>query len=128
MGCDIGKSGFQLRRAARLWLCSIEKYDITEADPPGITVKYGETESLTPVFEPSPPVLIPKNSSSKVEREINCESAVSAPVAKGQVLGFVTAKLNGELLGRVNMVAPDAVGRLTFFKALFRLISSFSLF
>jgi D-alanyl-D-alanine carboxypeptidase (penicillin-binding protein 5/6) len=130
MGCDTGQIRFSSSAALLDYgFAAFEKYDITGGlTPPGITVKYGETESLTPVFEPSPPVLIPKNSSSKVEREINCESAVSAPVAKGQVLGFVTAKLNGELLGRVNMVAPDAVGRLTFFKALFRLISSFSLF
>jgi D-alanyl-D-alanine carboxypeptidase (penicillin-binding protein 5/6) len=49
---------------------------------------------------------------------------VEAPVEKGQVLGSVTLKLGEEELGKFNLTAAEAVGRLTFGQAFLRLLRS----
>lgn len=130
MGCDTGAIRFASAAALLDYGFAVfEPYAITDGvELPEITVKFGENESIKPVFESSPSVLIKKNTEASVEKTLNCESAVSAPLAQGQVVGFLTVKQDGAEIGRVNIISPAAVEKLTFFKALGRLLSRFWLF
>ena len=86
-----------------------------------IPVKLGSSESVTPILQTSPQLLVEKSDLSRLSTEFTLEPELSAPVEQGQVLGQLTVLRDGQVLTTIPLVAESAVERLTF-GDLFRLL------
>ena len=78
-----------------------------------VPVKLGKetTVALEPGTEPQ--ILIDKSQKSSVTTQVNLETAVTAPVSRGQRLGTLTVKAGEQVLAQVPLVAKRGVERLT---------------
>ena len=70
--------------------------------------------SLDLVFETTASVLLKKGEEKNVTQEITIDENIQAPVEKGQKLGEAIYRLNGEVIGRVNIVAKEEVKKMNF--------------
>ena len=86
-----------------------------------IPVKLGRSDSVAPVPQTNPQLLVEKGDLSRLTTEFTLEPELSAPVAQGQTVGLLTVLREGEVLAEIPLVAQSAVERLTF-ADLFRLI------
>lgn len=55
-------------------------------------------------------VLVPKDCLNSIEKNLSLTKELKAPIKKGQVLGTVEYKLNGDVLGQVDVVSTMDVG------------------
>ena len=78
-------------------------------------VTKGVTTKVNLVLESNVGILIKKGEDKNVEQTINLTENLTAPIAEGQKLGEIIYTLNGEEVGRTNIVAQSAVERKTFF-------------
>ena len=81
-----------------------------------VAVKLGTADTVTAVPAEQPRLLVDKAQRGDVKTEIELEETVAAPVSQGQKLGTMTIKSGDQVLARVNMVAKDAVPRLTWWQ------------
>ena len=58
-------------------------------------------------------LLIDKSQRGEITTQITLEESVTAPVSKGQKLGTLTVKAGDQVLTQVNLVAEEAVERLS---------------
>ena len=65
---------------------------------------------------------LPKGADARVERKIELEDALNAPIKAGDTVGRVTYMLDGELLGEVPITATADVARLGFGTLFLRLL------
>ena len=86
-----------------------------------IPVKLGRSDSVAPVPQTNPQILVEKGDLSRLTTEFTLEPELSAPVAQGQTVGLLTVLREGEVLAEIPLVALSAVERLTF-ADMFRLI------
>lgn len=66
--------------------------------------------------------LIKKGEDKSIEEIINIPDTISAPVSKGQKLGEVSYVLNGETIGKTNLISESDVKKVgigTFMERLF---------
>ena len=78
-------------------------------------VAKGVTSKVNLVLESDVGILIKKGEDKNVEQTINLTENLTAPIAEGQKLGEIIYTLNGEEVGRTNIVAQSSVERKTFF-------------
>lgn len=78
-------------------------------------VTKGVTSKVNLVLENDVGVLIRKGEGQNVEQTIQLEENLSAPIAQGQKVGEIIYTINGEEVGRTNIVAETAVEKKTFF-------------
>ena len=122
MGAKTSPERFDTCRGLLDWgFASFALYtpEIPELTP--IPVKLGKLDSVTPVPQTNPQLLVEKGDLSKLTTELTLEPELSAPVVQGQTIGHLTILRNGEMLAEIPMVAQVAVERLTF-GDLFRLL------
>ena len=122
MGAKTSPERFDTCRGLLDWgFASFALYtpEIPELTP--IPVKLGKLDSVTPVPQTNPQLLVAKGDLSKLTTELTLEPELSAPVVQGQTIGHLTILRNGEMLAEIPMVAQVAVERLTF-GDLFRLL------
>ena len=50
-----------------------------------------------------------------IEQQLELPTVVSSPVEQGQVLGTVTYLLNGQEIGKVNIIAEKSVNKISTF-------------
>ena len=50
-----------------------------------------------------------------IEQQLELPTMVSSPVEQGQVLGIVTYVLNGQEIGKVNIIAEKSVSKISAF-------------
>lgn len=86
-----------------------------------VAVALGEAENIQPQLGAAEPVLLTKEAAAGIQREIALAEQVSAPVEQGQILGSVTLKNGEQVLAEVPLVAPEAVGKLSW-GSLFRTV------
>lgn len=125
LGSDTGALRFEAAKAMLNWGFANWEIVTPKVDASSIAdvmVLHGLQNSIKPVVPTAQPVLIPKGKQSEITQQIELAANVEAPVEKGQVLGTVTLKLGEEELGRLNLTAAGAVGRLTFGQAFLRLL------
>ena len=79
------------------------------------TVNKGVTSKINLSFESDVGVLLKKGEDKNVEQTINIDENLSAPIAQGQKVGEVIYMLNGEEVGRTNVIAETGVEKKTFF-------------
>ena len=99
-------------------------YSVTpdEALPP-VCVDMGERPYIQPVYEGNEKILMEKSKISGIEKTVELNEKISAPVEKGQVLGKVTVKSGDEIVYEGNLVADEAVSRLSTWQIFCNLLS-----
>lgn len=97
----------------------VDKTLITDVD-----VLMGTENSITPQIPSAAKILVPKGRSGEIVQDIDLTTEVEAPVESNQILGKVTIRLDGKVLGEYNLNAPHYIERLTFTEVFKRLLSS----
>ena len=80
-----------------------------------ISVDKGIENSVNAILENDNGVLIQKGQNKDIVQSVQLKDSINAPVSAGQVLGNVTYSLNGNEIGKVNIVAEKSVGKNTAF-------------
>ena len=127
LGSDTGALRFEAAKAMLNWGFANWAVVTPKVDASAIadvTILHGLQNTVKPVVPAAQPVLIPKGKEAEITQKVELAANVEAPVEKGQVLGSVTLKLGEEELGKFNLTAAEAVGRLTFGQAFLRLLRS----
>ena len=75
----------------------------------------GVTSKINLSFENDVGVLLKKGEDKNIEQTVNIEENLSAPIVQGQKVGEVIYTLNGEEVGRTNVIAETGVEKKTFF-------------
>lgn len=88
----------------------------------GVTVWYGERNTVIPEVPKINPILVLKGKEGEVTSEISINENVEAPVEQGQTLGTLKFLSDGDVIAEYNLVSPCAVKRLTFFSCVSRII------
>ena len=112
LGCDSDESRFSC--AEELLDYGFEGFEkvILRPDPSElleVAVEGGVKKTVDTRFSGTSDVILPKGSSSLVEYHYSRTSAVSAPVVKGQLLGFVTMMSGDKIIGTAKIVAAEEV-------------------
>jgi len=66
---------------------------------------------------------VKKGEESRVERTLTVKESIAAPVKKGTVVGEVVYTLDGNELGRVDIVTNETVDKISYFGLLLRIIA-----
>ena len=80
-----------------------------------ISVDKGIENSVNAILENDSGFLIQKGQNKDIVQSVQLTDSINAPVYAGQVLGNVTYSLNGNEIGKVNIVAEKSVGKNTAF-------------
>ncbi|MFS8641092.1 MAG: D-alanyl-D-alanine carboxypeptidase [Symbiobacteriaceae bacterium] len=101
---------------ARLLDYGFANYTSVEIAPPGkkfgpVRVARGSVAAIEPVPRDAFGVSVPKGSQDRVKWEVRLPKQVAAPIAQGQAVGEIVATLDGQEVGRMALVAPEAVGK-----------------
>ena len=91
---------------------------------PAVPVLLGNQETVTPVPDGEGQVLIEKSRKNEVTTHVMVDETVRAPVEAGQRLGALQLRADGEVLSEVPLVAPQAVGRRTWWSVTKELLKS----
>ena len=81
---------------------------------PVIPVTMGKKDTVQPVFASRDKLLMEKTKVSAVEKSMELEPSVAAPVQEGQQLGTLTVTSGGEVLAEVPLVAGETVEQLSY--------------
>ena len=87
-----------------------------------VAVKLGAEKTVAAVPSELPKLLIDKGQRGDVSTHIQLDDGVTAPVSQGQKLGTLTIQVGDQVLAQVNMVAAEAVPRLTWWQIFVRLV------
>lgn len=101
---DYGFNNFEYKKLAN-------KNDLIKE----ISVDKGIENSVNAILENDSGVLIQKGQNKDIVQSVQLTDSINAPVSAGQVLGSVTYSLNGNEIGKVNIVAEKSVGKNTAF-------------
>ena len=82
----------------------------------------GGVKEQIDVYHPELSLLVGKGQNKNVEYTVNLPDYVSAPVTAGQVLGDIVYTLNGNEIGRVDLVAGESVERLNYLQIVTKLL------
>ena len=78
-----------------------------------LDVTKGVSSSVEVVYEDNSGALLPKGMQNNVEQIISVPDSIEAPIEKGQKIGEVKYVLNGEEIGKTNIVANEDVKKIT---------------
>lgn len=78
-----------------------------------LTVSKGTLKNVNAILENSTGALVKKGEEKNLVQNVNLQDSVQAPVTRGQILGEVTYSLNGEVVGRSNIIAEKDVSQVT---------------
>lgn len=101
---DYGFNNFEYKKLAN-------KNDLIKE----VSVDKGIENSVNAILENDSGVLIQKGQNKDIVQSVQLTDSINAPVSAGQVLGNVTYSLNGNEIGKVNIVAEKSVGKNTAF-------------
>lgn len=127
LGSDTSDDRFNAARAMLDWgfaNYTTEKLEIDASRVPAVGVLKGTESSVMPVIPQAQAVLIEKGKAGEVVQEFDLAATVQAPVEKGQLLGRVYFKLNGETLYTYDLISDREIPALTFFESFKRILLS----
>ncbi len=99
--------------------------NLDEMEAGSIEVVNGKKDSVALRVDGAGPMLIPKSSSKKVEKKVELESSVEAPVQEGRCCGRVVYLLGDEEISSYDIVTDDGVGKVDFVFLLTSMINNF---
>lgn len=79
-----------------------------------VKVIKGEKESCTVKLDKEFTTLIAKDKKGEVKGEVTLKSETPAPVKEGDVMGEVSFLLDGEVLGKCNIIANESINKKSF--------------
>ena len=91
-----------------------------------IDVNLGVKDYAELIYNEIPTVLVNKGNSDKISVNVINDDGVDAPVVKGQKIGTVQVFLGEKILAESDIISAETVEKLTFFKAIYRMLTSFS--
>ncbi|MBQ4313766.1 MAG: D-alanyl-D-alanine carboxypeptidase [Clostridia bacterium] len=94
--------------------CELLALDSIVVDVPAIAVKKGMESELPTCLDMSGNLLLPKGKSGDVQVEVQMAEDVCAPVEYGQIVGTVTLRLDGAVIGNYNILTDSASEAITF--------------
>ena len=80
-----------------------------------VEVNKGVTPKLNLVIENDVGILVKKGEDKNVEQIVNIDENISAPITQGQKLGEMIFTLNGQEIGKSNLIAEINIEKRTFF-------------
>lgn len=80
-----------------------------------IEVNKGVTPKLNLVIENDVGILVKKGEDKNIEQIVNIDENISAPITHNQKLGEIIFTLNGQEIGRSNLIAEINIEKRTFF-------------
>lgn len=83
-----------------------------------IPIEKGEVDSLSLVLERDCHLLITKTDKGDIEKEIINPESVEAPINRGDKVGELIVKLNGEEVDRIDLLAETEVGKASVLRIL----------
>lgn len=87
-----------------------------------LEVRKGLKTTVNAVYSNDVKLIVKKGTTDGIERQINIESGITAPIKAGQKVGEVVYMLDGEEIGRADIVADADVERATFGKLFVRIL------
>ena len=124
MHCKTSTDRFESAKA--LLDYGFANYCLIEAAPetplPAVPVVLGREETVQAVLADDAPILADKGAAAGVEKTVEMAEAVSAPVAAGQKLGTLVIRSGGQKIAQRDIVAAQAVEKLTWWQIAVRLL------
>ena len=117
LGADSTDHRFQ--DAAALLDYGFAGWEVLQPQPPRlgeVPVAGGMAETVPARVGEMPTLLVEKGRGEQVEEELTWEE-LTAPVEKGQAIGRIAYRLEGETLAEVEVTAGERVEAITFFRA-----------
>lgn len=93
---------------------------------PVLPVRGGTKDLCTTICAPIT-VLLSKKDAAKVESNTVYQETLSAPLAKGDVVGQITYSVDGEVVGTADITVTEDIGRIGYAELLRRMLSAFAL-
>ena len=87
-----------------------------------IEVRKGIEMEIQGVVEEDVVVMLKKGSKQKIERHLNLEPFIIAPVEAGQKIGEIVYKLDEKEIAKVNVITDKAIDKASFIKLFFRMV------
>lgn len=87
-----------------------------------VEVKNGMQSKVDTAVDSGTSILVPKGKAGAIKYQISMQGGIAAPIKQGQVLGKVTASMNGEVLQEFNIRAKASVEQITFGSAIHLLL------
>lgn len=87
-----------------------------------VEVKKGLKSSVNAIFKEDVKLLLKKGEKGKIERMANINPNLMAPLKAGQKVGEVIYSINGEEVGKADLVASNEVQRASFIRLFFRMV------
>ena len=106
--------------AAKLLDYGFANYSVVKGDElvgsiPNLPVQSGTADTVPVALEGNPNYIVKKGNADKVDKEINTNTICMAPIKKGDVVGQVVFRIDGEKIGENNIVAIADVDRIRIF-------------
>ena len=124
MHCNTSTDRFESAKA--LLDYGFANYCLIEAAPetplPAVPVVLGREETVQAVLADDMPILADKGAAAGVEKTVEMAEAVSAPVEAGQKLGTLVIRSGGQKIAQRDIVAAQAVEKLTWWQIAVRLL------
>ena len=93
-----------------------------ESELSAIPVKKGVERSVMPTVNQTLPLLLQKGDEKHISQSITLEEELTAPIKKGDTVGYVHIYLKGEEIGVIPITAAQNIDKLTYFVCLGRLL------
>ncbi len=125
LGASTSKDRFS--GAAKLLDYGFANYSFVEVQPnqsefTAIPVKKGIARSVMPVTNETLPLLLKKGDEKNLSQSFTLEEELTAPIKKGDIVGYVHICLAGEEIGVIPIISSANIDKLTYFACLGRLL------
>ena len=91
---------------------AVKTADKEEEIPKRVEVVKGARQTVDIITKGNFSALVEKNKLNLVEKQVTLPRTVDAPVKKGQKIGCIEYTLNGDTVGKVDIVATDKVKKM----------------
>lgn len=87
-----------------------------------VEVKKGVSDHIDPVYANDFSYLIDKSKKDKIKIDVVVQEPLTAPVEKGDIIGYAKISLENEVIGNVNILASETVEKASFFRLFIMMI------
>lgn len=120
-------SNTRFAEARKLMDYGFANYEVVNLDQKGnlvgnISVKKGTKLTVSAAYGSDTSVLVAKGEKGKIEKEIVLTPELTAPVELNQKVGNIVYKIDGNEVGRFDLVANEGVNKVSFIKLFTHLV------
>lgn len=113
-------SKIRFSEAQKLLDYGFNNYSYKEFGKQGDTVKSinvnkGVESTLDVILENNSGTLLKKGQEKDITQNINLPDTITAPIAKGQIIGEITYTMNNEEIAKTNIIANKSIDKINFF-------------